>query len=281
MGQLPASAWDNTIYEWGEREGFAIAKGWHFSAFVEMTGALFFDEANLAPESLGKSHLNYLEASLSVAQRSGHQIYGYAPACDAKNPYAEFGLDRPETVSPYAAALLTLTGDPRALMNLDRILQALPRNGAPLADGIDARTGQVSCGVARTLDQGLLFLSLNADVVRSLVQRTNWYGSAEQRLRAMDVPFRAPNKPMPRPKPVEELPVASNAVEAPPSEPAAVPATDVASAVDVALPAEVAAPADSAPPAADIISPMSPTSRHDADAASETLPSSPRRAAPG
>jgi hypothetical protein len=55
-----------------------------------------------------------------------------------------------------------------------------------LPDGLEPRTGAVSCEVARTLDQGLMFLALNADVVRGLVQKTGWYTSAERRLKAMD-----------------------------------------------------------------------------------------------
>ena len=39
MNQLPVSAWTKTFYRWGSREGVVLAKGWHFSAFVEMTGA--------------------------------------------------------------------------------------------------------------------------------------------------------------------------------------------------------------------------------------------------
>jgi hypothetical protein len=186
MNQLPASAWNRTYYRWGSREGLVLAKGWHFSAFVEMTGALFFDEAKLAPKSLGKSHQSYIEASIRVAKRNGHQLWGYAPACDAQNAYAEFGLDRPDSVSPYAAALLTLTDDPRAVENLSQVLNALPRDGRALPDGLDPRTGAVSCEVARLLDQGLLFLGMNADVVRGLVQKTRWYTSAERRLKAMD-----------------------------------------------------------------------------------------------
>lgn len=186
MNQLPVSAWNKTYYRWGSREGMVIAKGWHFSSFVEMTGALFFDEAKLAPKSLGKSHENYIEATIRVAKRNGHQLWGYAPACDAQNAYAEFGLDRPDSVSPYAAALLTLTDNPRAIQNMSQVLDAMPRDGRALPDGLEPRTGAVSCEVARLLDQGLLFLALNADVVRDLVQKTPWYASAERRLKAMD-----------------------------------------------------------------------------------------------
>jgi hypothetical protein len=225
MGQLPDSAWDNTSYRWGQREGLALAKGWHYSAFVEMTGALFFDESKLAPRSLGKSHQNYVEATVRVARRRGHQIFGYAPACDAHNPYAEFGLDRPDVVSPYAAALLTLTGDRRALANLDQVLNALPRDGRPLPDGIDPTSGQVSCGVARILDQGLLFLALNADVTRSLVRKTAWYASAERRLVAMDRSFLAPTTPPPDAS--EPLDVASAPSDAAPSVALATPSAGV------------------------------------------------------
>jgi hypothetical protein len=186
LGQLPESAWDKTSYGWDQREGLTLAKGWHYSAFVEMTGALFFDEAQIAPRSLGKSHENYIAASSRVAQRKGHRLWGYAPACDAVNAYMEFGLDRPDAVTPYAAALLTLTGNASAVQNLAQILSLFPGNSRALPDGLDPHTGAVSCGVARLLDQGLLFLALNADVVRQLAQRTEWYPSARRRLAAMD-----------------------------------------------------------------------------------------------
>lgn len=186
MNMLPASAWDNTQYDWTHRDGLTLAKSWHYSAFVEMTGALFFDEVSLAPQTLGRSHASYIQASQGVAASRGHRLYGYAPACDANNAYAEFGLDRPDAVSPYAAALLTMTGDAGALRNFHDVLQSLPRTGVPLPDGVDPATGLVSCKVARTLDQALMFLALNADAVRNLVGKTSWFASAADRLRAMD-----------------------------------------------------------------------------------------------
>lgn len=186
LNMLPASAWDNTLYTWTNRDGLTLATSWHFSAFVELTGALFFDETLLAPQTLGKSHASYVQATQAVAARRGHRYFGYAPACDANNAYAEFGLDRPDAVSPYAAALLTLTGEAGALRNFHDLLQALPRTGAPLPDGVDPTTGLVSCQVARLLDQALMFLALNADVVRSLVGKTPWFAAAADRLKAMD-----------------------------------------------------------------------------------------------
>ncbi|HEY6724936.1 MAG TPA: hypothetical protein VI197_12950 [Polyangiaceae bacterium] len=192
LNMLPASAWDNTLYTWTHRDGLTLATSWHYSAFVELTGALFFDEAALAPQTLGQSHASYVQATQRVAARRGHRFFGYAPACDAANAYAEFGLDRPDAVSPYAAALLTLTGDAGALSNFHDLLQALPRTGAPLPDGIDPTTGLVSCQVARILDQALMFLALNADIVRNLVAKTTWFTSAADRLRAMDKMLQPP-----------------------------------------------------------------------------------------
>lgn len=240
MGLLPASVWDAMSYQWGEREGLPLARGWHFSAFVELTGALFFDEAALAPRSLGSSHQNYLEATVRVAQRLGHSVFGYAPACDANNPYAEFGLDRPDAVSPYASALLTMTGDPRALANFDRLLDSLPRDGSPLADGIDPKSGQVSCPVARILDQGLMFLALNADVLRGFVQRAPWYAAAESRLKAMDQELPVARAPSAPPQAAPEAP--PTAVPAAPAVPAsAIPASVVLTeGPDAAISSEVA-----------------------------------------
>jgi hypothetical protein len=186
MGKLPASAFDNMRATWALKEGLPVLQGWRWSAFVEMTGELWLDEMALAPLSLGQSHANYIEATTRVARRLGHTVWGYAPACDIDRGYSEYGLDRAELVSPYAAGLLAMTGDARALANLERSLASMPNDGRPMPDGLDPRTGRVVCEVARTLDQSLLFLSLNVDVVRTLARRTTWYASAEQRTRELD-----------------------------------------------------------------------------------------------
>jgi hypothetical protein len=186
MGKLPASAFDNMRATWALKEGLPVLRGWRWSAFVEMTGELWLDEMALAPLSLGQSHANYIEATTRVARRLGHAVWGYAPACDIERGYSEYGLDRAELVSPYAAGLLAMTGDARALANLERSLAGMPSDGRPMPDGLDPRTGHVVCEVARTLDQSLLFLSLNVDVVRALARRTTWYASAEQRTRELD-----------------------------------------------------------------------------------------------
>jgi len=221
MNLLPASAWDNTLYVWTHRDGVQLATSWHYSAFVEMTGALFFDEVALAPQTLGKSHVSYLKASQGVAARRGHRFFGYAPACDANNAYAEFGLDRPDAVSPYAAALLTLTGDTRAFSNFHDVLQALPLTGAPLPDGVDPLTGAVSCQVARILDQALMFLALNADVLRNLVGKTSWSAAAADRLRAMDKAFLPPAPALLQVSPEGAAPAAAAHDPAPNDQPAA------------------------------------------------------------
>jgi hypothetical protein len=186
MGKLPGSTFDNMRATWTVKEGLPVIQGWHWSAFVEMTGALWLDEMALAPLSLGLSHTNYLEATTRVARRLGHRVWGYAPACDPERGYSEYGLDRAALVSPYAGGLLAITGDRRASANLERILGGLADDGRPLPDGLDPGTGRVVCNVARTLDQSLLFLSLNSDALQALARRTAWYASAEQRTRALD-----------------------------------------------------------------------------------------------
>ena len=66
--------------------------------FVEMTGALFFDEARLAPESLGKSIRTI--SKRASRWRSAWVIASTAmPRPRRQEPHAEFGLDRPDAVS--------------------------------------------------------------------------------------------------------------------------------------------------------------------------------------
>jgi hypothetical protein len=186
LGKLPDAAWTGLRYAWVREEGVAVARGWHWSAFVEMTGQLFLDEASLAPGSLGRSHAGYLEANLRVARREGHVIFGYAPACEAPAGYTEYGLDHPSVVAPYAAAELATTGDPRAVENLRRVLAAIPPGARPAPDALEPATANLYCAVARTLDQSLLFLSLNVDALWRITKRARWYASAERRIRALD-----------------------------------------------------------------------------------------------
>jgi hypothetical protein len=186
MGKLPPSAWTNLRYAWFVKEGVRLAQGWRWSAFVELSGELLLDETSLAPLSLGQSHANYVLASERVARRLGHRVWGYAPSGSSSGGYQEHGLNSPLVVSPYAAGLLAATGNPSAVANLSAILHSLPNDGRPLPDGLDPKTGQVSCAVARTLDQALLFLALNVDTLRQLASRTPWYAAAEQKTRELD-----------------------------------------------------------------------------------------------
>lgn len=194
LNLLPASVWDRMAYHWTERGGLPLATSYRASAFVELSGQLFFDEMTLAPESLGTSHRNYVEASARVAHARSHVIWGYAPSCEPPSGYAEFGLDRPDVVTPYAAAELATTGVPLAAQNLSRVLDALDWSGGPVADALDPVTRRSLCEDARMLDQSLLFLALNVKELRSLARSTSWYASAETRLRDMDRTHRAPTE---------------------------------------------------------------------------------------
>lgn len=186
LGLLPEKVWDSMAYTWTERAGMALASSYATSAFVELTGQLFFDEVTLAPGSLGLSHRNYVEASASIARSKGHTIWGYAPSCAPPDGYAEFGLDRPDVVTPYAAAALATTGAPVAVQNLSRVLQALDWQSGPVADALDPVTRRPLCNDSRMLDQSLLFLALHVQALRDLARATRWYAPAEARLRKMD-----------------------------------------------------------------------------------------------
>jgi len=192
LGLLPPAVWDTMSYRWTERAGLALADGYRMSAFVELTGQLFFDEMALAPRSLGLSHRNYVEASARVARPKRHIVWGYAPSCEPPDGYAEFGLDRPEVVTPYAAAQLATTGQPLAKQNLTRVLDALDWSAGPVADALDPLTARGVCTSARMLDQSLLFLALYSDALRSLAHAAPWYPAAEARLRDMDRTHRPP-----------------------------------------------------------------------------------------
>jgi hypothetical protein len=220
MGKLPATAWDQLRYTWIEKEGLPLALGWHLSAFVEMSGELWFDEMALAPASLGQSHRNYLEATRRVARRAGHALFGYAPTGSPVGGYAEYGLDRPDVVSPYAAALLALVADDGARQNLAAVLQRLPSDGRPMPDALDPTTGKIACPLSRSLDQSLLYLSLHAETLRELARQTSWYAAAENRMRDLDRTAR----------PVPAAPAAAPASPSPPASRWIAPAAPASSA---------------------------------------------------
>jgi hypothetical protein len=234
MGKLPRSAWDRLGYRWALREGVRLAQGWHQSAFVELSGELLFDEMALAPLSLGFSHRQYVEASRRLARREGHRFWGYAPTGSPSGGYTEYGLDRPDVVSPYGAALLALSADPGAVQNLSRVLALLPADGRPAPDGLDPRTGQVLCPHARSLDQSLLYLALHAETLRALARRSDWYAPAEDALRALDARHQPPTLAAPAgtapPSPDSSRPAGTSApatpagVGPPPALPAPAPA---------------------------------------------------------
>ena len=197
LGLLPPAVWDSMSYSWTERAGLAVADGYRMSAFVELTGQLFFDEMALAPQSLGLSHRNYAEATARIALAKQHVVWGYAPSCEPPDRYAEFGLDRPDVVTPYAAAELATTGQLLARQNLTRVLEALDYSG-PVADALDPVNALGVCTSARMLDQSLLFLALYPEALRNLARASSWYASAEARLRDMDRTHRPPATSAPR-----------------------------------------------------------------------------------
>jgi hypothetical protein len=179
-------------YGWTSQHGAWIGGSFHYNAFAELTGQLFFDEMKLAPRSLGTSHTNYVTVTRSVAEARSHAIWGYAPACDNAKGYTEYGLDKPDVVAPYAAAQLASTRDPRALANLQTVLAALPSEGKPLVDGLDPKTKAPYCQVSRSLDQALVFLAINAPAVQTLTRAATFYASAEKRLKQMDRDHKPP-----------------------------------------------------------------------------------------
>lgn len=195
LGLLPSSVWEHMRYSWTEHGGLPVAASYRANAFVELSGQLFFDEMALASRSLGVSHRNYVEASAQVGRVHGHTIWGYAPSCEPPHGYAEFGLERPDVVTPYAAAELATTGVRIAEQNLSRVLDALDWRSGAVADALDPVTRRAVCTDARMLDQSLLFLALHASALRNLARATSWYASAEARLRDMDRTHLPPRGP--------------------------------------------------------------------------------------
>ncbi len=193
-GKVDTAVWERLWYRWRDKERERIAEGWNWSAFVELTGNLFFDELALAPRTFGASHLGYLAAARRVADRAGLELVGWGPSASpaAENPEgysAAYGLDRPEVATPYAAALLApveRTLSSAAARSLTRMLRAAGNLSAPIPDAYDSRTGAVANRRARSLDQNLLFLALDPEQTRAMVARAPWYDRAAALLRSFD-----------------------------------------------------------------------------------------------
>lgn len=186
MGKLPEASWDNMFYHWVTKEGLLLAEGYNWSAFVELTNNIFYDEMFLTPNSFAKSHLNYVAASKNIAQRLGYSIYGWAPCTDPQGGYIEYGLDRNTVVSPYAAALLSTTDDIQSVANLQKVANIALNGQAPLPDTLSSSSGRILNSRALTLDQALFFLGVNKNTIRNIVSKTQWYNGAEVRMRKFD-----------------------------------------------------------------------------------------------
>jgi hypothetical protein len=195
-GKVPEAVWDGMFYRWTDGPAGPLAEGWHKSAFVELTGNIFFDESALAPRSLGVSHRNYLAACRQVAKGRKLRLYGWAPCFGPDDQYREYGLDAPEIATPYAAALLTTWDDPRAWENLEKMLQFLTPSDPPkpYPDALDSKTGQVVSRRSLSLDQNLFYLAVHKDIVRRLTAAADWYPAAERLLKRLDETHAAPSR---------------------------------------------------------------------------------------
>jgi hypothetical protein len=177
LGQLPDSAYTSMRLEWTEREGVRVARGFHMSAFVALTGNVFYPEAELSP-TWREAHEGYVRATFLTADRLGHRTAGYAPAARNARLYREYGLDnaREGVSTPYAAALLTtLVNGPdsaRAVQNLQAIFAA-HGDRQPLPDALSSRDGAVLNPHALGLDQALLFLAANRGAVQDMLGAGN------------------------------------------------------------------------------------------------------------
>lgn len=187
-GKLPETVWENMFYRWTRLEGLPLAEGWKMSAFVELTGNIYFDEPSLAPGTLGLSHRNYLKAAQKIAADRGFALYGWAPCYGPDDGYTEYGLTRPDAAAPYGAALLTTLDDAKAWENLEKMLQlsSLGNPQKPLPEALDSKTGEILNKRSLSLDQNLLYQAVRKDTVRKLVARTAWAKKARQFLKSMD-----------------------------------------------------------------------------------------------
>lgn len=185
LGKIPETVWEKMFFRWTTKEDLQMAEGWHYSAFVELTGNVFFDEEGLAPKSFGKSHKNYVQACSRIAQRSGYQIFGWAPCMNLEGNYQEYGLDETEVVTPYAAALLSTTEDPESKTNFKKVLD-LTKDKTLLPDALVSSSGNIGNDLSLTLDQNLLFLAANKGKAREIVHKALWYPVAQSRFMSFD-----------------------------------------------------------------------------------------------
>ncbi|MBL0058793.1 MAG: hypothetical protein IPP35_06735 [Elusimicrobia bacterium] len=187
-GKIPPDVWRAMTYDTVQVEGLTVADGWKLSAFVELAGNIYFDEAAIAPCTLGAHHLRYVEASRRIAFRRGFRFYGWAPCYGPGDTYQEYGLSHPEVVSPYAVALLATVGEKEALLNFHKFVQSSPSlaGAAPFPDAVDPRTGGVLNRRALSLNQNLFYHALSKDALRRVVARAGWHAKASRLIADMD-----------------------------------------------------------------------------------------------
>ncbi len=183
LGKLPETSWNNMYYHWVQKEGLPMADGYFMNAFVELTGNIFMNEMQLAPNTFAISHRNYVTATRMIAERLGYQIYGWAPATNPPTGYTEYGLDLNTVVSPYAAALLTTTEENQSVANFKKVVGLSLNGSAPLPDVLSSASGLVLANRSLSLDQNLTFLAANKNSVREIVAKTRWYDGVKTRIR--------------------------------------------------------------------------------------------------
>lgn len=165
-------------YRWNEYE---FVPSWGGSMFEALMPRLVLDEAQYAPNSLGRnSDIHTTIQRRYALEQLGYPVWGMSPSVTPASdyPYKEYGIRMlgvagyaDGVVAPYAAALALLTEPKEATVNLQQLARRYPVYGAyGYYDAVNPLSTQVAYHYL-ALDQSMIFIALVNHLTGGSVQK--------------------------------------------------------------------------------------------------------------
>jgi len=158
--------------------GKPIVPSWGGSMFEFLMPALFFDEAGLAPKSLGENARRAVDAQIAYAKQAGLCVWGMSPCAKPDGNYAACGVTEigaggypPEVITPHAAFLALEVRPEEAIGNLNEMAKRYKIRGRyGFFDSVDPKSGSV-CDRYLVLDQGMILIAIDNYLHNGAIRR--------------------------------------------------------------------------------------------------------------
>ncbi|MBV9463417.1 MAG: DUF3131 domain-containing protein [Verrucomicrobiae bacterium] len=153
-------------YEWN---GVKYVPSWGGSLFEALMPTLIIDEAQYAPDNLGKNDQVHAAMHKKFAlEEMKYPVWGMSPcSVPSKDDYSEYGVKmlgskgyKPGAVTPHVTALALNVAPADAIANFRKLIEKYDVYGEyGFYDSVDPVTGDVAYKYL-ALDQGMIFVSL-------------------------------------------------------------------------------------------------------------------------